>query len=115
MGRRETRQAPSNGDRVRWLASQEARLVLRRKHALAILITLREMETVGTVAIIRTVHGHPAAVLRTLRDLERLGLVQREKLHTDRFRVQNRLTRRGLELVETPVHTWGPFLSMGGP
>ncbi len=94
------------GARSLWIDTPLARYILRRKHALPILITAYERGPMSTSDMIRSVHGHPAAVLDTIRDLERVGLLHRSPGYRGRHLLEVRLTSMGLQLMDTSLSHW---------
>jgi len=93
-----------------WLGTPLARYVLRRRHALSIIITSYELGPMSTSDMIHAVRGHPAAVLETLRDLELLGLLHRTPAFRERHTLEIRLTVKGLELMDTALNHWGRLI-----
>ncbi len=91
---------------VPWIHEPLALALLRRKHALPILLYLHAAGQASTSELIRQVHGHPAAIIDSLRMLVDVGAVVRCWLPEGRRTLQSRLTLRGMQLVETPVYRW---------
>ena len=82
------------------------RVLLQEKHAMSILIALRDKGVASVEEIREEVKGSPAAVGRTLDELEELGILTRKRQAEDRRVVQIRLTLRGLMLAERSPSNW---------
>lgn len=98
------------GPAVDWMDGPLARVLMRRKHTLPILLAMYARGPVGTSELIRQVKGHPESVIGTIRALERSGVISRLRSHRGRHEVETRLTLRGIQLVETPLYRWQKLL-----
>jgi DNA-binding HxlR family transcriptional regulator len=98
------------GRAIDWIDQPLARVLLRRKHALPILLAVYERGPAGTSELIKRIRGHPESVISTLRALEYSGVLSRIRLHQGRHEVETRLTPRGIQLVETPIYRWERIL-----
>ena len=95
---------------VRWMRSSIARVLLREKYPLSVLIALYQARAAGASEIIRLIDGHPRGVMRSIRKLEKMGAISRarfaSKVSRGRPSLQCRLTLKGLQLVETSAYRW---------
>ncbi len=101
-----------NGDTgsIEWTDTPLARVLMRRKHSLVVMLAVYEAGATCTSDLIQNVRGHPQSVIRTIRMLETSGVLSRVRLHRGRHEVETRLTVRGIQLVETPLCHWQRLL-----
>ncbi len=98
--------APDGG----WINSDIGHALFHRRHAVSIMLVLYKRGELDTSELVREVRGHTMAVIEALRTLELLGIIRREPIARGRRRVLQRLTARGLMLVESPLLGWGRAL-----
>lgn len=104
------RRGYQDGEITEWIDGPLARTLLRRKHALAVMLAIYGSGPVGTLELIRRVHGHPESIISTVRTLESSGVLHRSRMRQGRHEVETRLTPRGIQLVETPIYRWQKLL-----
>lgn len=99
-----------NWGTIEWIDGPLARVLLRRKHALPVMLAVYDSGVTSTSDLIRRVHGHPESVISTIRSLQQSGVLSRARSLQGRHEVQTRLTLRGIQLVETPIYRWQRLL-----
>ena len=92
--------------RLAWIRGPNARILLRNRHTLPILLYLNEAGESSVSDVIDGVKGSPRMVIRTLRLLEVLGMITTRESERGRRTKKNHLTILGLEFVETPMCDW---------
>ncbi len=90
-----------------WIMTPLAADLLEGEYVRSILVAVNELPALTTSDLVRYLNGRPSAVIRAVRRLESLGVVNRRAARRGRRSLEIRLTLRGLQLVDTPLHHWG--------
>ena len=80
--------------------------LLRKRYALAVMLSLYQLGSTNTSHLIEYIRGHPATVISTVPMLEAQGIVTRQLRPDRRHEILSRLSVRGIQLMETPFCKW---------